>query len=573
MEISEQRKVLLVGAERNCRSIGFVLDFKNYELIERLTIKNYSKYKDYQIYVCELKKKSKTLIQHRVLKGNLSIQYLDDICRMIDEDYTAKHEKTKLAVVQQPTTLETNTVIPKVKELSPQEKRPLLIVRIIRGMRHPLRAAWHVVLRLKLHVKHFIKSIKKNVFEINFRTKEWFKITKYNLKRSYQQKRTKYNVLHYKYKKIDLNYRNYLCGLLPSELLLYVMRAPVNLQICCTRLEEGFDVKKDGFLYACTNTIVPFGNLLTDVSVDAIYNSYYARIVKLSSINRSYCLCDICGWCIGYCLNKTSCIQSNWQIDENPKRITLSFDDSCNLACKSCRNGFCRIDDATHQRMTMITNKLLESGVLDNVEHLDIAGQGEVFYSPHYRQLLMTNLQRKQIYIKSNGILLNKNNWQLIANKYSEITIEISVDAASAETYENLRCGGKFDILMENLKMISKLRQQNQIICFNLMFLVQRCNFREMPIFVELGRKLRVDHIQFQRLTNWGNFKQEEYLKQCLIIDNKFLDYELWSILQNPIFQDPIVDLRRLRRYIDASNEKYRGRYIREQRKQSACFK
>ena len=313
---------------------------------------------------------------------------------------------------------------------------------------------------------------------------------------------------------------------------------------------------------------MPFGNLLQDGNLDEIYNSTYARIVKLSSLNRSYCLCNLHSKCVRYkTITNLVSTDKKWEIGIVPEKILVNFDPTCNLFCRSCRVEKYEMDDQTKQETTIVVTKLLNSGWLEKTKILQLAGNGELFYSPFYRQLLFSDLKRQQIRIQSNGTLFNEENWKLVADKYKMIDVSISVDAATKETYTKLRCGGNWHNLMKNLTMLSDLHRQKQIREFQLSFVVQRDNFREMSAFVKLGKKLGVDIVLFQRLNRYGNGRcTNEFLEQCLIIDNQYLDYELWSVLQDPIFKDSIVDLGQLQRYIDGSEKRYRKRYEREQK-------
>ena len=214
------------------------------------------------------------------------------------------------------------------------------------------------------------------------------------------------------------------------------------------------------------------------------------------------------------------------------------------------------MSEAEHFKTNLIAQKLMTSGFLDKADTLITAGQGEVFYSPYYRRLLETDLKRKNIHILSNGILFNETNWNWLKNKYETIDVQISVDAATAETYQKLR-GGNFDVLLKNLHMLAVLHRQGRIRNFKLNFVVQRDNFREMVEFVKLGRSLNVDCVEFQRMCNFGNLSKKKLLERCLIINDEYLDKELWQILQDPIFKDQIVDLRGFERYIQASNKRY----------------
>ena len=214
------------------------------------------------------------------------------------------------------------------------------------------------------------------------------------------------------------------------------------------------------------------------------------------------------------------------------------------------------MDDVSRLKADIVVDKLLSSGYLDQTKNLILSGRGEVFYSPYYRRLLETDLKRKNIHILSNGILFNETNWNWLKNKYETIDVQISVDAATKETYQKLR-GGNFDVLLKNLHMLAVLHRQGHIRNLKLNFVVQRDNFREMVEFVKLGRSLNVDCVEFQRMCNFGNLSKKKLLERCLIINDEYLDKELWQILQDPIFKDQIVDLRGFERYIQASNKRY----------------
>lgn len=242
-----------------------------------------------------------------------------------------------------------------------------------------------------------------------------------------------------------------------------------------------------------------------------------------------------------------------------PAQITVAIDRTCNLCCKSCRNKRFVMDKLTQTRISLMANKIQQSGYLDKTNKLYVAGQGEVFYSPYYRQLVETKLQRKNIVILSNGTLFNEKNWNWLKGKYETIDVIISVDAATADTYKKLR-GADFNALMKNLETLANLHRQKQIRKFNLNFVVQRDNYREMIKFVELGRALGVDQIEFQHMNNFGNLTKKEYLQRCMIVKHKYLDKELWQILRDPIFQEPIVDLSGLKRYMVATEQKEQQR-------------
>ena len=499
-QAKETNKVLFVGSERICRQVAYVLAIENYEIVETLTNENYGQYQDYTIYVCEFKRKSKKLIT-KIWKSKKDIQYLNDICRQIDKEHVANRRRHR-------------------KELKSSLKGVLILTRF------------------KLWCFEFLMHI---YFVIN----GMFII--------HNAKKCKYNKIK--------NFKLLRClrYVKASVLFLYVLKAPINKNIQCSLLETDLYISRYGDARGCCSALIPFGNLLQEGALSEIYNNVYTRIIKLSSLNHSYCLCDISGWCPYYqekLVNNENLSFTN--TCKVPEKITLALDQSCNLACKSCRNKHYVMNDVARLRTRLAAKNLQTSGFLDKTKTLIVAGQGEVFYSPYYRQLIETKLQRDNIVVLSNGTLFNEENWNWIKNKYKEIDIHISVDAASKETYSKLRCGGDFKNLMKNLTMLADLHRYNCFRKFTLSFVVQRGNFHEMIEFIDLGKSLGVDNVVFQRMGHfYSSLTKKEYLQKCLIINDEYLDYELWQVLQDPIFKDPIVDLSGLNRYIVASDIKY----------------
>ena len=496
VDTNDLKKVVLVGNNRTCQQVAFVLGLDEYEIINELTMEGFRVFAGYQIYVCEKKKHSKSIVAHS-LSSEKKIKYLDDICRWVDREYLRKRRLHKKALN---------------KEWS----------------------GTSFLARCKLRCFYWLVKV-------------YFRLTGFlSISRAKKGQ----------YAKIK-NLRALRC-LKPSQLFLYVLNAPVNENVHCDMNESDIQVTRYGEVRGCCSTVIPFGHLLYDGELSEIYHSIYARIVKLSSLNGSYALCNLNGWCPYNGTEKTKLLAKSLMTKKKkaPRVITVAIDRTCNLCCKSCRNKRYVMDKARQLQTTICADKLKRSEYLDQAEQLVVAAQGEVFYSPYYRNLLDTELKRESICLLSNGLLFNEANWNWIKDKYKVIDACISVDAATADTYRKIR-GADFNVLLKNLRMISDLRRQGKIRYFNLNFVVQRDNFREMPDFVRLAKSLGADHIEFQRMNNFGNLTKKEFLQKCLIINDEYLDRELWEVLQDPIFAEPIADLRILEQYIKASAMKY----------------
>jgi len=282
-----------------------------------------------------------------------------------------------------------------------------------------------------------------------------------------------------------------------------------------------------------------FGNAFTD-SYEEIWNSDNAKKLRYSVArgNFEYCY-DICG----VLQNKESCPETifpreqspysfdQWQscrLDSSPKIINLACDPSCNLRCVSCRR---RLVVSSEEKSKRIYEMLINvvTPMLKNCKLLTISG-GEFFVSNAYQAFVKTLNSQKypqlKLEILTNAQLFTPSRWSQLETMHDMTSIvRVSIDAASKETYERTRIGGVWDKLCNNMAFISSLRHGNKIDKLFISFVVQQGNFREMPQFVELGKKWGVDKVGFARLSNFGAYTLDEH-KQSDVFDSSHIQYE-----------------------------------------------
>ena len=343
------------------------------------------------------------------------------------------------------------------------------------------------------------------------------------------------------------NYNLYL-----TEMLIKVLFSKPK-DINCHELTTKYNIDTNGNLWGCCPGWIekPFGNILEEINVD---DNYFARIIKLSQINKTFCFCNL-NRCRYYGKPEIEYTDLEFNAPKYPEQLTVSVDRVCNLRCNSCRKNFFIPTKEQKKFTEMVTDKLIESDVLNHTDVL-LAGQGEVFYSENYLKILNSLKKTDKIKILSNGNLLNEEKWNLLYPRFKEIHISISIDAFNKDTYIKLR-HGDYDQLMKNLDMLSILKKEGKIeqLWFN--FVVQRDNMYEMIDFVKFAKEHNVDRVQFTKLNDWRVMSREEYLDKCLIIDNNYLDYDLYKILQDPIFKEDFVDIEFFNVYMDNSKKVY----------------
>jgi hypothetical protein len=200
---------------------------------------------------------------------------------------------------------------------------------------------------------------------------------------------------------------------------------------------------------------------------------------------------------------------------KGPTNINFAFDRSCNLSCPSCRVGSIMADGKEIEFIDSQIDKICKK-YGSNLTMFYLSGSADPFASKSIRKFLLTFDKSKfpklkAIHLHTNGILLNEKMWNSLEHIHDFIkTIEISVDAATEETYKIARRGGDWKTLIDNLHFIANC---NSIKKVRTSFVVQDINYTEMDPFYNLmngilGKKCEV---YYNKITNWGTYTDGEF--------------------------------------------------------------
>ena len=212
-----------------------------------------------------------------------------------------------------------------------------------------------------------------------------------------------------------------------------------------------------------------------------------------------------------YC-NEHQCsyIKSNAVLHGQPERIQhlrLAIDDSCNLRCPSCRKGLIFYKEGSqYKKRIRLADKI--NDWLHTYNHpiqVHIGSDGDPFASHVYRHFMEHTPVGDNIKysILTNGLMV-KDFWPQIPHIIENLTeLGVSIDGATKETYEKLRLGGKWDSINRNLECITELKEQHNF-RFVLHMVVQKDNWQEIPAMVELGERLGIDEIYFNKIQDWN---------------------------------------------------------------------
>ncbi len=334
----------------------------------------------------------------------------------------------------------------------------------------------------------------------------------------------------------------------------------------CPNPFKQVDLEENGACYTCCSAWLPtpMGNARS-ASMRELWNGPVMRRIRESIYDGSfrYCRHDRCPVIQNDSLPTIeeaendpvygeAVRQRKTTLDTLPIVINMVNDRSCNLYCPSCRTERINITDGKpFDRIADIQARFLADWLAapnDADFTISITGSGDPFASRAYRELLYTldgnAYPNMKIALQTNGVLLTPRNWQRMSGVHGNISnILISLDAATAETYAVTRRGGHWETLMANCERLGQLRRDGEIRQLRYDFVVQAANFREMPAFVELARRLGGDRAYFSRLVDWGTWPKREFEAQCPWRPEHPEHDAFMAVMADPALDDAFVDL------------------------------
>jgi hypothetical protein len=340
-------------------------------------------------------------------------------------------------------------------------------------------------------------------------------------------------------------------------------------RLFCSKPFEWFEVsrgREEGEVFLCCPSWLetPVGNLTRD-SVKETWNGEAAQRIRRSILEGTFEYCNAAR--CPYLQTRSGPVQRVEDVTDpelravieggltvlpyGPRSVNCSYDRSCNLSCPSCRTQII-VESRNRERISGIQGKINDDALAD-ARLLYITGSGDPFGSPFFRRWLQTmrraDMPKLQvIHLHTNGQLWTPRMWETIPEEIRALVkhADVSIDAADPATYAVNRRGGQFDVLLRNLEFIAGLRADGPLEWLGINMVVQANNFAEMPDFVRLGQQFGVDTVYFHQLVNWGTFSDAEFAARAVHRPTHPRHAELVGVLDDPIFDEPIVFLGNL---------------------------
>ncbi|MBF0523088.1 MAG: radical SAM protein [Candidatus Omnitrophica bacterium] len=196
------------------------------------------------------------------------------------------------------------------------------------------------------------------------------------------------------------------------------------------------------------------------------------------------------------------------ELKEFPRYFLIETIKGCNARCVMCplgeskrKNGV--MDDCLFEKIVNEINEHKEA-----VRQIGLYLMGEPLLDKGiFKKIKMfRRLDVKDIILASNGSLLNeKNNEELLASGLNRIYI--SIDGFSKGSYESIRKGLSYDILVENVKSLLKQRDENKSsLRIRLQYILQKENAAEVKQWISFWQQYikEQDELKVIKVTNWG---------------------------------------------------------------------
>ena len=357
----------------------------------------------------------------------------------------------------------------------------------------------------------------------------------------------------------------------------------VSTQIPAWNETLGRSEQVAGATYACDCAAwMPFvtGNILNADSPDDVWNSAAAQEIRRSILDGDYSYCSrtLCPAITNGILPRAEDVTAprlrriidghETVLTDGPRYVALGHDSSCNLACPSCRTELVMANREQSERLDRGRDRVILPLLANREIALHLTAWGDPFASRHYRSILEAlrapEFDGVRLYLLTNGLGLTRHTWTAMPQLAEKIVeLRVSVDAASKETYENVRRPGKWDVIRENLTVMgemhgsgvfrrnrgsgtqrsfaSDLQVDAKEYGFVIAFVVQSANFREMPAFVALGETIGADSVVFQKYYSLGHEAPAVFAAKDVAAPSHPEHHELLSVLRDPALRSPIV--------------------------------
>ncbi|NNK01271.1 MAG: radical SAM protein [Desulfatitalea sp.] len=186
-----------------------------------------------------------------------------------------------------------------------------------------------------------------------------------------------------------------------------------------------------------------------------------------------------------------------------PKSLKLAITNECNLHCHHCWP-----ESRWHKKSSFvkksILNRLIDEFSAFGGTDLIITG-GEPLTHPQWLEVTAGACKHtgiKSVCLQTNGILLTADIVKTLESKaFNKLTLQVSIDGATAKTNDHVRGAGSFDPMMQSLTRLSNSLLKKRT---TLAFTEMKHNFEEIPFLFKTMDNIGFSHIMTSTFVQKG---------------------------------------------------------------------
>ena len=174
----------------------------------------------------------------------------------------------------------------------------------------------------------------------------------------------------------------------------------------------------------------------------------------------------------------------------------------CNLRCQMCAINFDTRYRPHNERPPFLTPDLFERlrPIFPTLHRCYLFGLGEPVLNPHLIDYIRTLASYgTQVCFNTNATLIDEARAEAIASA-GAMSVTVSIDGATAATYEQIRRGASFDNLIRGIRALVAARERFGRPSIDFSFVGMKSNLHELPALIDLAASLGACQIHVEPL-------------------------------------------------------------------------
>ena len=273
----------------------------------------------------------------------------------------------------------------------------------------------------------------------------------------------------------------------------------LNVQYHCNAPSRHLvvDWKGDCFVCSCELWLpISVGKITDFQRLEDVWASPAALALQQDIDNKTFNNCAV-----------TRCGVTHHDMIDAEYTISINIDESCNLRCPSCRTRAVMISSGARyeEKLAWANHLVTLLQQFDQPCKIIMSGNGDPLASAIMRPLIHNFVPKptQRIRLFTNGLLCKKQlTSSAIVNSITQYFI--SIDAGSESVYEQVRLGGRWQNLLENLDWLANTKMQTGAEVL-LKFVLQADNYMDMQNFADLCQHYGFNGV-IHSLEDWGTW-------------------------------------------------------------------